>query len=346
MDLRGFESLQLDLTYQGTSQFVRVALRNFDPRFSREGDGNSARIQSVNLRARDVAGPLTVALSELTVPEWWVAQYNLPRELNIAKLDNAVSVTVDVPNRVNGAPQDLRVRGLRLQGEWIRRETLYFVILCAWIAGALGAVGWRFTELRRQHRRQQREIDSLTARAARLRDEHDRLKRLAVFDKLTGVLNRRGIEESLASESARRRDIALLVLDVDHFKRINDTYGHDTGDLVLQRVAAVISENTREKDLVGRWGGEEFLVACIDCAPQHAAIVAEKIRQRIEATFFGSRQHIAVTISTGVTMLRGDDSFPSAFSRADAALYRAKSTGRNCIVFDDGFIIEDSAGVN
>jgi diguanylate cyclase (GGDEF)-like protein len=133
----------------------------------------------------------------------------------------------------------------------------------------------------------------------------------------------------------RGREVALLVLDIDHFKRINDDHGHDSGDLVIRRVAAVIAENTREQDIVGRWGGEEFVVACIDCPPQHAMVVAEKIRQRIEGCSFGLCHHVAVTASVGVAMMGGGDDFPSAFRRADAALYRAKAGGRNRIVFDD-----------
>jgi diguanylate cyclase (GGDEF)-like protein len=335
VDLRRYESLHVDLAYQGTSRFVRVAIRTFDRRFSRENDGNSARMQSVNLRARDVAAPLTIGLSEFTVPEWWIAQYNLPREFNIASLDNAGSVTIDLPERIRGAPQDLRVRALSLQGQWIHRETLYFAILCAWVAGALGTMGWRFARLRLRHGQQQLEIEALTVRTARLRAEREGLKRLATIDELTGVLNRRGIEETFAGEESHGRGIALLVLDVDRFKRINDTHGHDTGDLVLQHVAAVIAENIRARDVVGRWGGEEFLVACRDCAPQHAAVVAEKIRQRIEASSFGARHRIAVTASLGVAMMRDGDNLHSAFRRADAALYRAKSMGRNRIVFDD-----------
>jgi len=335
VDLRRFESLHVDLAYQGTSRFVRVAIRTFDPRFSRENDGNSARMQSVNLRARDVAAPLTIALSELTVPEWWIAQYNLPRQFNIASLDNAGSVTIDLPEQIRGAPQDLRIRALSLHGQWIHRETLYFAILCAWIAGALGTMGWRFVGLRRRHGQQQLEIEALTVRTARLRAEREGLKRLATVDELTGVLNRRGIEEWFVGEGSHGRGIALLVLDIDHFKQINDTHGHDTGDLVLQHVAAVIAENIRARDLVGRWGGEEFLVACMDCAAQHAAVVAEKIRQRIEASSFGLRHRLAVTASLGVAMIRDGDSLTSAFRRADAALYRAKSMGRNRIVFDD-----------
>jgi diguanylate cyclase (GGDEF)-like protein len=335
MDLRRFDTLKLDLAYQGASRFVRVAVRSFDPRFSREDDGNSARMQSVNLRPRDVAAPLTLALDELVVPEWWSAQYDLPREYHLANLDNAVAVIVDLPGRLDGAPHELQLRALSLQGEWVARETLYFTILCGWIAGALGVLGWRFTQLRRQHRRQQLEIDALTVRTARLHAEQVGLKRLAAVDELTGVLNRRGVEESIAVEGVRGRDIALLVLDIDHFKRINDAHGHDTGDLVIQRVAAVIAENTREQDIVGRWGGEEFVVACIDCAPEHAAAVAEKIRQRIEASSFGSRHRVAVTASVGVSMMRGGDAFPEAFRRADAALYRAKAGGRNRTVFEE-----------
>lgn len=334
VDLRRFESLHLDLVYQGTSRFVRVGVRNFDPRFSSVSDGNSARLQSASLRARDVAAPLTMKLSELTVPEWWIAQYNLPREFNIANLDNAVSVTIDLPEQL-AARQDLRIRGLRLQGQWIQRETLYFAILCVWILGALGTFGWRFAGLRRRHLQQQLEIEALHRRTARLRAEQVGLKRLAAVDKLTGVLNRHGIEELFVSEGSHDRDIALLVLDIDHFKRVNDTHGHDTGDLVLQHVAAVIAENIRAGDLVGRWGGEEFLVACMDCAPQHAVIVAENIRQRIEASPFGSRHRIAVTASLGASMMRAGDSLNSAFRRADAAMYRAKAMGRNRTVFDD-----------
>jgi diguanylate cyclase (GGDEF)-like protein len=150
------------------------------------------------------------------------------------------------------------------------------------------------------------------------------------------VLNRRGIEESFVSDGSRRRDVALLVLDIDHFKRINDAHGHDTGDIVLRHIAVVIAEHVRAGDMVGRWGGEEFLIACMDCPLQNAAGVAEKIRQRIEASAFGSRHRIAVTASLGATMVRDGDTLVSAFRRADAALYRAKSMGRNRVVFDDG----------
>jgi hypothetical protein len=169
IDLRAYRSITLDLVYHGKADYLRVAVRNFDPRFSREEDANSARIHTINLRTRDVNGPVTLDLSELTVPEWWVSQYNLAREFNVPNLDNATSLTIDVPGNIAGPPHELQVRGLQFQGEWISREALYLGILCAWMLCAIATVGWWLADLRRQHRRQQGEIDALVARTTHLR---------------------------------------------------------------------------------------------------------------------------------------------------------------------------------
>jgi diguanylate cyclase (GGDEF)-like protein len=124
------------------------------------------------------------------------------------------------------------------------------------------------------------------------------------------------------------------MVDVDHFKRINDSHGHAMGDQVLQRVAAVMVQSVRAGDILGRWGGEEFIVACVHCTAEHAVQVAEKIRQRIEATPFGTRQRIHVTASFGVAAMHDMTGFAETLRRADEALYRAKSEGRNRVVVD------------
>lgn len=94
VDLRRFDALDLDLVHRGKAQHVRVAIRNFDPRFSTEKDANSAHFHPINLRTRDLAGPIALRLSELTVPEWWISQYDLPRDYNLPGLDNAISLTI------------------------------------------------------------------------------------------------------------------------------------------------------------------------------------------------------------------------------------------------------------
>jgi diguanylate cyclase (GGDEF)-like protein len=314
MDLSDFDSIALDLSYKGTSDFLRLGVRNFDPRFSNVKDANSSRMQSINLRARDITAPVTIGLSELTVPEWWISAFNLPRQYNVARLDNAVALSIDIPSDLRGTTQDIEIRSVTLKGEWIEREKLYLAILSLWIVSVLVFIGRRLTHLR-------------TA--------HDQLTRLVRVDTLTGVLNRRGGEESLNEFVADKRPFMLFVVDLDHFKQVNDTHGHEAGDAVLRHTAGVIQNSVRAGDIVARWGGEEFLVACPDCPVEQGARIAQKVREKLEASVVGKGRGIAVTASIGVAVSEPGKAFGEAFGRADAAMYRAKLAGRNRVVLDD-----------
>lgn len=334
-DLSGFDSVELDIGYKGSAPSVRLGIRNFDPRFSKVEDANSARFHSIDLRPADIGKPIRVALSELTVPEWWVHQFDLPREYNRPGLANASAFSIDLPFLEAGQEHELQLRALTLTGQWLSRDRLYLGILCAWLLGASGLVLRGWTELRRSHLRQQREIDALTRRTRVLRSEQDKLRRLASIDELTGVLNRRGLEQALDDQEDAARGITLILLDVDHFKYVNDRYGHDCGDEVLKRVAAVIAGNLRASDVFGRWGGEEFLIACDGTQVRDAARLAEKLRERLEhSEIASSAGRIAVTASFGVALAPPGGSAADALKRADAALYRAKHAGRNRVEMD------------
>lgn len=159
------------------------------------------------------------------------------------------------------------------------------------------------------------------------------IARIASTDKLTGVYNRYKFEElfSLEVERARRFDLplSLLLIDIDHFKRINDTYGHDVGDMALIYLANIVRENIRKIDIFARWGGEEFLLLCPGTDLQRVRVLAEKIRKAVEDATFLDVGHL--TVSMGISSCGGDDTFEQLFKRADRALYRAKENGRNCI---------------
>lgn len=335
LDLSRFSTLEMDLVYKGPSPVVRVAIRNFDKRFSKVEDGNSARMHSVNLRNRDIAGPVTIELSELTVPEWWIRQFDLPREYNRPSLDNASALTIDLPSDLSGQEHELQLRRLTLHGEWISRDRVYLAILCAWMVGAALLVLRGWAELREASTRQQREIDALTLRTRQLRVEQDRLQRLATIDELTGVLNRRGMEQSLDDFEEAAQGMSLVLLDIDHFKHINDRHGHDCGDEVLRRVAGVVAANLRASDVFGRWGGEEFLIACQGTRVRDAARLAEKLRERVQASDISVGGHrVAVTASFGVALAPPGAPAAGALKRADEALYRAKEGGRNRVEVD------------
>jgi len=156
-------------------------------------------------------------------------------------------------------------------------------------------------------------------------------ERDATVDRLTDILNRRGIEPQIAREISRAvrhgTPLSLLILDVDHFKKINDQYGHSVGDLVLRSAAQVIAKTVRATDLVGRWGGEEFLVLLPHTDLQHARLAAERIRKAIEGTPLCEGQ--SVTISGGIAEFGISDTGGGLLERADKQLYVAKTSGRN-----------------
>lgn len=160
------------------------------------------------------------------------------------------------------------------------------------------------------------------------------LTTMAVTDPVTGLWNRRQSTDLLAAdlEQAQRtgQPMTLLMIDIDNFKNINDTHGHQTGDRVLIEVGRRLRDNLRSTDIVGRWGGEEFIVLLRYCGLTDALGTAEKLRRQIaEAPF---ERLCAVTVSTGATQLRGEDDLNSWLGRADEALYEAKRAGRNAVV--------------
>jgi diguanylate cyclase (GGDEF)-like protein len=161
------------------------------------------------------------------------------------------------------------------------------------------------------------------------------LEQLALVDMLTGLPNRRHLESHVFSrlEELRRNQwsFGVLFVDVDGFKGINDAFGHDVGDKVLQMVGRTLDGNSRYFDLVGRWGGEEFL-AIIGNAPRHLfGEVAERMRLLVARSELTEPREIRVTISIGGALAQPDDSVESLIRRADEKLYEAKKAGRNCV---------------
>jgi diguanylate cyclase (GGDEF)-like protein/hemerythrin-like metal-binding protein len=163
-------------------------------------------------------------------------------------------------------------------------------------------------------------------------DEKTRL--MAMTDKLTGCWNRFRIEETAQYEMRRLQryatPVSLILIDIDHFKDVNDTYGHAVGDLILQEVAATAQVCIRNTDVLGRWGGEEFVVLLPASGFSAAADSAERIRRAIETSVYGDGHQ--VTASFGFASYRSTDSWDEWLQRADQALYRAKAQGRNRVV--------------
>jgi diguanylate cyclase (GGDEF)-like protein len=170
----------------------------------------------------------------------------------------------------------------------------------------------------------------------------EQLQKMANTDPLTELYNRRVFLEQLAQETARlarfeNQSAALLMLDLDYFKRINDTYGHSTGDEVLRKFASIVREISRTIDIPARLGGEEFAILLPGATKADAMAMAERLRQQIaNAVIPHKKGSVRITVSIGAAALSADDSGgDQVLSHADAALYKAKEAGRNqCCWFD------------
>jgi diguanylate cyclase (GGDEF)-like protein len=169
-----------------------------------------------------------------------------------------------------------------------------------------------------------------------------RIQILATRDELTGLLNRRHMIEVLTQHRKRlersgHHRFCLALLDIDHFKRINDTYGHGVGDEVLRNFAKVVQSGLRDTDVLARWGGEEFLVLLNDTSPELANVGLERARYLLaEATLVPSLPELKPTFSAGLTAYSEIEPLDVCIERADRALYKAKDGGRNCTVIRMG----------
>lgn len=174
-------------------------------------------------------------------------------------------------------------------------------------------------------------MEELHSAQDQLRKKNEALQRLAVTDRLTGLCNRMRLDAALRDEMSRairyEHALSVILMDIDHFKMVNDKLGHQEGDRVLQAVAVILQSNVRDVDIVGRWGGEEFLIICPETGLSGAQVIAEKLRQRMDRWHL--KESASATGSFGVAALHRGEAEADFIRRADRALYRAKENGRN-----------------
>ena len=183
----------------------------------------------------------------------------------------------------------------------------------------------------------QKEVETANAEIVKLQNELQHTSELVRHDPLTGALNRKGLDEALSREiaRARRRDSPLCIglLDIDNFKRINDTHGHSIGDAALQHLAEIARNNLRPQDTLGRYGGEEFVVVLPDTDVDNAVIAMQRLQRALTNNYFlAEGQKLLITFSAGVARLENDEAPEVTIDRADKAMYRAKRAGKNRVM--------------
>jgi diguanylate cyclase (GGDEF)-like protein len=322
LNLSNMRSFAMTLMYKGSATSFRVHVKNFDPRYSTVADIESPKF--LRVEADTTPGKLQrveFVPDDFGVADWWLRKRKLPPEFGRPQFDNVTSFNVETGSEAPLGSHSFDIRDVTIKTAIMSDAQWYSLLLGIWIVMIVVYLGYRIGNLRRA------QAERLALEALRLREAQEAARR----DHLTGILNRRGLMERFSDLAGHRRgafNLAVILIDLDHFKALNDTHGHDQGDRVLSAVAQVINGNVRSGDLAARWGGEEFIVVCADVDRRGAQKIAEKIRERIEVHDFGIPG--GVTASLGVNWSNmAEPDLTQLVTQADIALYAAKAEGRN-----------------
>lgn len=334
VDLSGYDHLVLGLDYKGGDKRLRFYTRNFIPGVSNKDNSQSAQFSNALIPAQFINGTFSIDLSEFFVAEWWINEYQVPRDAMRSNFKKTLFFGVDLNYPSVPGLHTFQLKKLEFVGLWVSKETWYLGILVFWIAAIFFRGAYNLWQLKMQYDAEHARLDSLISQNSILENETNHYKQLSMLDQLTGLLNRHGathyIDKNFSEE--KNQQVALIIIDIDYFKKINDTYGHNGGDLILQKVAHLLRDNIRATDYAARWGGEEFLLIMPATNLTDAHQLAETLRVQVERAYFEEQPDLKVTISLGVGAIDDVEPFHMLFRRVDVALYQAKAQGRNRVI--------------
>lgn len=337
VDLSAYSSMVIKLSMDSPEERIRVLFKSGLGEFSGK-NGHTEQFSYLVVPWKSVQNEANIDLSAMTVADWWITASEAPPEFALPRLEEVRSFNIEVGVPPRLGIHELTLERVELKGRfvspdaWLRSALLFWVVLLV-PSGIL-----RYLEMHRRLSIEGQQLERLANYSQQLQDERERFKEMSTVDKLTGTLNRNGFEaafSTLIKELAENDQLALIIIDLDHFKKINDQLGHDAGDEVLRAVAKTLADNLRGSDRLARWGGEEFIVLCPHTHEAGAFTLAEKLRRAVAETTFNLQPSPEVTVSIGVGCFRVSEPFADAFKRIDEVLYQAKRQGRNRSVIAD-----------
>lgn len=345
MDLSRYDTVTLEMDYAGPPPpSLRLYLHNFEPGLSRVGQWNSQKVNEIEFQL-PADGRMTIPLDLLHTATWWITQQQPPLLRTAPQRDNITSIDLYTGSTSQPGAHRMAIRSVRFEGKWVSRSDLLAGLLTLWGASGLVYLVHALLAYRRHLADARTSLAALTGINAALRLDAEELASQAYLDELTGALNRHGLRDLLTRgiRVPHLLDLpcALLLADLDHFKLINDKYGHLDGDAVLRDFVRLVQAQLRGTDRLVRWGGEEFLIVCPGTDAGQALALANALRAAVAAHAWEGGK--TLTVSLGVSSMTAADDFSAALARTDAALYRAKQSGRNCVAFERGPVVTEPA---
>jgi diguanylate cyclase (GGDEF)-like protein len=316
LDLSSFERIGLWIDHDHESQpGTRIELHNFNSAYSTESKNDSLKYNSIEFSEKKVPSPTWIDLHRFYVPTWWNARHDLA--VGGTDFSNIRTMSVTTAGDITEGTYKLTVKRIEFRGKYIENDTLFFLLLIVW-----SSVAGFFI----------RELSLSKDKVISVNKQKVKWQEAAFTDTLTGVNNRESSREIFNNLLAKSNTLSLLFIDIDFFKKINDTYGHNVGDEILVQFSKIILETVDDSNILIRWGGEEFLLLCPNYNLFQAKLIAEKIRLSIEQSLWV--ENIKLTASFGVAE-KNHLTISELINKADEALYQAKENGRNQVVASD-----------
>lgn len=331
LDLSRFDTMTVWADYQGSATHVRIYLRNRHPNYYDPGNSITTKYNAVEVFVKDLASGLALDMeNDFSVPAWWLIGGGIPREFSHPEFNEVSLIELQTGSTVRSGTHEFQLKKIVWTGHLIEQTVLYQGVIIAWAIAIFGMLGYRFVNMRSDLNRQRQYQQELLAINRSLNLESRRYKDMAKTDDLTGLPNRVGIRNMLHKGVMDWRNhkapFSFVIIDLDNFKKINDTHGHDVGDKILKEAARLMSNRVRRTDALARWGGEEFVLVCPDTTLEQALRVAENLRAELEQSL--NYEGASITASFGVASMT-EPNLDSLFKKADTALYKAKELGRN-----------------
>lgn len=331
-DLSRYDSIYIWVKPRGEGS-VRLYLRGWDDQISKIGDQSTLKFNELEFFPLEESYPAVFVPQEFRVAGWWVSQNNINAHRARVDLSNIPLIEIQTGTSAPLGYGTLEIMGITFKGKIVSAETIMLFIIALWFVTFFFYLILRLRDYSIQRNVERKRREELEHNLVVLEVEKSDYEKASKEDALTGCLNRAGFTSVLTLEQERLNNggsaLSFIMLDIDFFKKVNDTWGHSVGDEVLVNLSKLIRSRIRTTDALVRWGGEEFVILCGDTPLQNAQFLAEKLRTNVENTQLIAQQKI--TCSFGVAEMAPHEDPKSVFERLDKALYSSKRSGRNSV---------------
>ncbi len=343
LDYSQYQRMEIKINYQGSNERLRLKIHSFHPALTNEKFRETLRGVEVSFLATETSEPIAIGNHGWgAAGDSLLAQKKTLDNSQSNTLDattNTVDIGIDLVPPIAAGEHRIQLEYIDVYDELLPADSWYLGVAIIWLSSNLLFIARHLLAQEKRILNDSQKLTTLVHYSSDLQQKSEHYKMLSSTDPLTGALNRNGFAAEMSQRSPNGKmlqNTTLMIIDLDNFKRINDSRGHDTGDIVLRETAQVIHKNTRTTDRFIRWGGEEFILFCENTSVQQALLIAEKIRAAIEAMTINHHEDtISVTVSIGLGVASAQENFDDLFHRTDQALYKAKHLGRNCVVLSE-----------